>query len=116
MDGPSSTVLTHYGVRGMHWGVRRGTPKVDIRSHDVQRVDAAKRTIRKSGTKAVSNADLQAVVTRMNLERQYAQLNPPLLSKKNMQALDGVLNIVGKKRVKDVVLKGMTKAIKVALL
>ena len=107
--------LVHYGVRGMHWGVRRSN-KVDTRSADVVRVDAAKKTIRKVGTKALSNADLQAVVNRMNLERQYATLKPPLVNPNTVKTANSILNAVGKKRVKDIALKGVTKLVKVALL
>lgn len=105
--------LIHYGKKGMHWGVRRA--KVDVRSHDVQRVDAARRVIRKSGTKALSNADLQAVVTRMNLEQQYSRLNPSTFSRYSKLA-DSIIKTVGQEKVRKVATKAVTRAVKVALL
>lgn len=67
-------VIAHFGVRGMKWGIRRDRPKVDIRSQDAKNAALAKKIVRKHGTKALSNQELQALVTRMNLEKQYATL------------------------------------------
>lgn len=79
---PSDTVLAHYGVKGMRWGKRKGgnssssnnSPKSPV-SDDA--ADAKKHSIKAktSGTDALSNKELQAVVTRMNLEQQYSKLN-----------------------------------------
>jgi hypothetical protein len=117
VDGSDDTsYLIHYGVRGMRWGIRRSKERTDTRSADVVRVDAAKKLIRKHGTKSLSNADLQAVVNRMNLERQYTSLKPNLVNPNTVKTVNSILNVVGKKRVKDIALKGITKAVKIALL
>jgi hypothetical protein len=65
--------LAHFGTLGMKWGVRR-RQKEDLRSEDKKAADATKTTLKKHGTKALSNRELQQLVTRMNLERQYASL------------------------------------------
>lgn len=51
--------LTHFGVKGMRWGVRK---KNDRKPQ--KRISE------------MSNDELQAVITRGNLERQYAALQP----------------------------------------
>lgn len=70
-------ILAHFGVKGMHWGVRR-TPeqlgykkgKTDNRSEDKKEVDS----LRKRSSKTLSNKELEKITKRMNLERQYSDL------------------------------------------
>lgn len=106
--------LVHFGVKGMHWGVRRdssGGRQLKIganprRAH-ANRVAAAKKltakkplseehkTLRSTKTKhakELSDAQLKAAIGRMNLERQYKSLNPHGLSKANKVAL-GILAV-----------------------
>ena len=89
--------LEHYGTKGMKWGVRKkrsapsGPAAVELDARPGQRVTAkgggghnahedairavkAGQTAKKSSTDALSNQELQALVTRMNLEQQYAKL------------------------------------------
>lgn len=83
--------LAHYGVKGMHWGVRkksstgtvvtdrRGTPisKTNSRlNNDAVRTRVNQAIAKKSGTDVLSTKELQDLVTRLNLEKQYDQLNP----------------------------------------
>lgn len=79
MDGAMSfeETMTHFGVKGMHWGSRKnrmatsGPP-----SHDATKAAEAKAKIGKKGnTSVLSNQELQALVTRMNLERQFSTLS-----------------------------------------
>lgn len=78
--------VSHYGVKGMHWGVRKGdsggsgsapaskpTPKPRV-SEDAKNVEKAFVKIDRGGTDALSNHELQSVVNRMNLEQQYQRL------------------------------------------
>jgi hypothetical protein len=94
--------LVHFGVKGMHWGFRktekapavpdgetrviqkkpgtkvtseggRGVPAHD----DAIRSAHAKQVAKTSTTDALSTKELQDLVTRLNLERQYAQLTTP---------------------------------------
>jgi hypothetical protein len=72
--------LTHYGVKGMKWGVRRseaelarssGTkPRV---SEDVKSVRKTQEKINKGGTQTLSNQELRSYLERMDLERRFNQ-------------------------------------------
>ena len=78
-------VLAHYGIKGMHWGVRRGR-NVSAKhppSEDFTRTRATKQQAKESGTKSLSNKEMQDVINRLNLEQQYARLNPKAQPIKN---------------------------------
>ena len=92
--------LQHYGVLGMRWGVRKrsggggGGPtpiKVSARpgqkiittgghrqpsSEDAKLTAAIRQKARASGPQSLSNNEMRTLVERMNLEQQYARLNP----------------------------------------
>lgn len=82
--------LTHYGVKGMHWGVRKAAssegggsapapkpaPKPRM-SEDAKNVEKAFGKIDRGGTDTLSNHELQSVVNRLNLEQQYSRLITP---------------------------------------
>ena len=70
--------IEHFGVKGMRWGVERSrTARTDdnSKSADAARAHATADTIKKHGVNAVSNADLQHLVNRSNLEKQHASLS-----------------------------------------
>lgn len=66
-------VLTHHGIKGQHWGVRRNRTQI---SADAQRVHDVRQVHKRSGKSALSNADLQAFITRKGLEKQFDQFTP----------------------------------------
>ena len=77
--------FAHYGIKGMHWGVRRSessgkgsAPAAKTRrprrSEDAKNVEKAFGKIDRGGTNALSNNELQGVITRLNLEQQYSKL------------------------------------------
>ncbi len=89
------SVLAHYGKKGMRWGIRkaatRGPSPLMVKTvpgkkvlskggerqpphQDAIGVAAARQQAKASTTDSLSNVDLKAVVTRMNLEQQYATL------------------------------------------
>ena len=77
---PASS-LKHYGVKGMKWGVRKsdsgggsGGSSRPKTSDDSREATATQRKIDKGGVKSVSNKELQALVNRRNLEKQYNSL------------------------------------------
>jgi hypothetical protein len=95
MDAPDilEEILAHHGIKGQKWGVRRARN----RSSDVSVVDKKKKLktyggkgrpahsdaviartsgqiAKKSGPKALSNAELRAFNERLNLEQNYRRL------------------------------------------
>ena len=79
------STLNHYGVKGMHWGVRKAEsgggsskptssgPKPRV-SEDAKSVEKAFGKINRGGTDTLSNQELQHLVNRLNLEQQYSRL------------------------------------------
>jgi hypothetical protein len=108
-------VLAHFGIKGMKWGVRRprGADGLVEKSTDVKNAEAARAKIGKKGnTNALSNQELQNLVTRMNLERQLSTLNTQ--SKKTNPALKFVgdtLLAVGKQQAQKLAQEQATKLI-----
>ena len=64
--------LTHYGVKGMRWGVRRrvGANGRVVKSEDREVADALK----KRSVASMSNAELRRLNERLQLEMTYSQL------------------------------------------
>lgn len=106
---PDEVVIRHYGVQGMKWGVRRDRtpePVVTITqpgkrvkskggknqgpSEDAVAVSTFHQTAKKSTTDALSTKELQQLVNRMQLEKQFAELEK-----------SGVRDSQGKKFVKE---------------
>jgi hypothetical protein len=86
--------ILHFGVKGMHWGVRKSSSSSTMPSSDVQRVMAVKKKVKAGGTKTLTNQELQDLITRMNLEQQFSRLNPSKL-KKGAQVASDILRIGG---------------------
>lgn len=71
-------VLVHAGVKGMKWGVRKASLSPE---------HASVKSIRKSKAKSLTDAELKQAIGRMNLEKQYKDLNPKGISRANKIAL-----------------------------
>ena len=99
--------LAHYGIKGMKWGVRRrrGADGLVEKSQDVQNAEAARAKIGKKGdTSALSNKELQSLVTRMNLDQQYSRLAGEEVKAKKSSGKRVVQNILATgKTVNDVI-------------
>lgn len=87
------TALAHFGVKGMHWGVRKDrTPtKVTVSTapggriktsggrnqrpaQDAVRAAKLGQRAQKSKVNSLSNKELEQLIRRMNLEKQYSDL------------------------------------------
>lgn len=66
--------LAHYGVQGMKWGVRGGKTR-EAPSQDSATAKAIRARAKTSKSKALSNAELQTAINRMNLEQQFKRLS-----------------------------------------
>ena len=81
----SEDFLAHYGKKGMRWGKRSSKPaKVGKRNYNARKL---------------SNAELAAVVKRMELEQKYVTLNKKNLKKQTQ----------GRKFVSEILNAGRTK-------
>jgi hypothetical protein len=87
-------MIMHYGVLGMHWGVRKSTESTPVTlkdrnpgkklkttggtghpaTVDATRHAVAKQTARKSSTDSLSDKELKDLVNRMNMEQQYNRM------------------------------------------
>lgn len=79
--------LTHYGIKGMKWGVRRYqnkdgsyTPAGRKRRNWSEDAITA-REIKKKKVKQMSNAELKKLNERTRLEQEYSRLNPSTVKK-----------------------------------
>ena len=91
--------LYHYGILGMKWGVRSAQKKlnrIDRKSKkenwSSDATEAAK--IKTKKVNQMSNAELNKLNNRKNLERNYSQLNPGVI-KKGLIAAGAVAGALG---------------------
>lgn len=78
----AGSVLSHYGIKGMKWGVRRteaqlarASKKADDRSEDAKQAAEIMAKVGKKGDLSrLSNSEIQALTNRINMEQNYARL------------------------------------------
>jgi hypothetical protein len=86
-------VVEHFGVKGMHWGVRKNRSSGEDHiarmrgeaSADSNRAHNNQQRVHKTGVHALSNEDLQHLVNRINLEQQYSKLTSDPNSKNKVK-------------------------------
>jgi 2'-5' RNA ligase len=142
--------LEHYGVKGMRWGQRKAPPtavsaqgtsvvragnkrktKIKVEggenheAHpDAIQVAEARAKLKKSGTVALSNQELQTVAKRLQLETQVAQLTSNRgqkfiqrqLEQQGQQTVQGLARSAPKKIAKRAGKAAATTAVTVALI
>lgn len=110
----ADTFLAHYGVKGMRWGVRRSVVpgKGGSKPHeDAVRAKEFTTRVRRGSTDALSTQELQALVARMNLEKQYSSLAPPSGGAKAKKFVADILVNAGKQQASKLVNDQATKAV-----
>lgn len=81
------SALSHVGIRGMRWGVRRGHNAGPGHTHH----DEVKELLKKGSAKQLSNEELAKVNKRLQLEKTYSELT----TKKKQKGKGAVSNILG---------------------
>ena len=76
--------LQHYGVLGMKWGHRKARSNV---SSNKKPKSTKNTTTSKPTQKRLSDAELRAVVNRMRLEREYADLTYRASSRSKVESV-----------------------------
>lgn len=93
--------LTHWGIKGMKWGVRRyqnkdgsltpaGKKRYDNWSDDAKSVSSLK----KKSINEMSNVELKRLNERARLEQEYSRLNPSAV-KRGLAVAGGVAAALG---------------------
>jgi len=114
-------VLEHFGVLGMHWG-KRGSKKIGGKIHSTIKKHTAKEnpsedhtkkvTLKKKKLHQMSNEELRTLNTRMQLERQYKDLNKHDVSA-GRAFVTKTLTDIGSDIIKTTMATAIKKAIKI---
>lgn len=103
--------LTHHGVKGMHWGVRKeegGTSRAaaktkrakpaKLHSEDAAAYKALKLKAQTHGLSSLTNNEVRTLTARFDLEQKYSKMNEVQTGRGKKYA-KGFLKKVGKKHV-----------------
>ena len=82
-------ILQHVGVLGMHWGHRSGSSSHSSSDHTTTA------NIKRKKLHEMSNEEIRTLANRMQLEKQYKDLNPSKIARGG-KAVDNALNTMGK--------------------
>lgn len=104
-----SNELTHYGVLGMKWGRRKAQSPVNT-SKDHK----TKTQLKKKRISEMSNEELKALTTRMQLEKQYSDLKKTDTSSGKKIVQDILVN-AAKQTASTYVTKYMNKGLEAAI-
>jgi hypothetical protein len=82
--------LEHWGVLGMHWGIHKAEKSGGSHSDHV-----TVSQLRRKSLHQLSNEDLRKLNTRVQLEKQYKDLNPNKI-KRGVKSVNDVVSTLGK--------------------
>lgn len=99
MEDRLDNFLAHFGVKGQRWGFRRTDAQLAVAAKtradapDAVRAHETLAAIRSKGSlAAVSDADLNHLVNRINLEKRYADVDPSVFDRGH-QAIQKTLKV-----------------------
>lgn len=99
--------LQHVGILGMRWGRRKG--KISVTKEDKRSEDYKKaKVLKKKKISEMSNEELKAFATRMQLEKQYKDLNMSSVAKGQKEVFE-ILSAAGKQTATTLVAAQMLK-------
>lgn len=101
-------VLSHIGIKGMKWGVRKESKLPP--SDDSVRVSEIHQKVNVGGTRVLSNKELQDFITRTNLELQFNRLDPSI-GKKASRFVSEMLQQFGKQQATKFAANVLTKQV-----
>lgn len=111
----NSAVLQHHGILGQRWGVRRTEVQLARGSKggsSSKRVST--KETEKSKVKSMSDAELRQKINRIQMERQYSQLNKKDISAGQKFVSDVLMN-AAKQTATNYASKYMTKGVDVLI-
>lgn len=92
------THLSHYGVKGMKWGIRKRSSSTKRTSKSIftKNKENDKASSKKTEKKVseLSNEELTAKIERLNLEKRYAELAKAVSPPKSTRGKDFVLRVL----------------------
>lgn len=111
-NGENEMTLTHYGVKGMRWGVRRSKPRSNVSTGNKPKTPGSNKSQdkktpvarqRKRSLRKYTDADLSREVARLNMEKRFegATKKPSALTKGNAKKMtdDEIKNALNRIRM-----------------
>lgn len=110
MEIAHEAIIKQFGVKGMHWGTRKATKRAAA-SEDARSAQDAHNKAKKNGLHSLSNKELQDLVTRMGLEKQFKAAQPPTAGSKAAKFIGDIVVQVGKQQVSKLANDAVSKEI-----
>lgn len=86
--------LSHHGIKGMKWGVRRTPEQLGHTPAEKQEHADYRNAHDRKSVKNMSDTELRNRLNRLNMERQYSQMNPSSVERGN-RAIKSALAVIG---------------------